>query len=91
MPRVVVETESTYDVNGDPDKVRKYDPSNPTHYFIVILAHSVTFENAIASVRLDLDHENLVSIVGPYCFHCGLRPGDPELTERCNGPRLEEI
>lgn len=91
MKKLLIETESSFDVDGDPNKVRKYDPSKPEHYFIVLLAHSVTFENAMSGTRLDLDHENLVSVVGPYCFYCQLRSGDSNLTEKCYGPDLETI
>lgn len=85
--RRIVPTGQT--IRVDPvDRIPDYDPRTGNHLWIVTTAHQVDpaqWRSNDLTVTPMLDHENLLSVAGPGCFHCEQHYTPLLATRRCKG------
>jgi hypothetical protein len=58
-------------VGGHVDRVSDFDPRRGDHYWTVNVSYHVDPARMVdPAATPTLDHETLVLLVGPVCFHC---------------------
>lgn len=72
-------------VDNFQDKVPNYDPRSGDHLWVSILMYKVDPAKLLEGELALFDHESLLSLNGPGCYHCE-RPYSPLLfTRKCKG------
>ncbi len=81
-----VDTGHTERVDNLSDRLPEFDPRTGEHLWIVTTVYRVNPAQWTDPARTPvLDHENLLSVMGPMCWHCE-QPYTPGLAKRrCRG------
>lgn len=69
-------------------KIPDFDPRSGDHFWIMVTSFKVDPVKAMKGDQL-MDHESLVSVVGPCCYYCEQLYNKTLASRRCKGhPQL---